>query len=95
MIPQKAMEAIARKCGSDPEAIAAGIDAAVKLERMVLALERDAEDVKRGCLSRVREINDEIAAIRAKCEHPGAAYQGDPSGGNDSSQWCQVCGLVW
>ena len=37
-------------------------------------------------------LRERIALLQSECDHPSVTYQPDPSGNNDSSMECDVCG---
>lgn len=40
----------------------------------------------------IKNLNSELALIRDQCRHWTTIFQGDPSGGSDTSTVCEHCG---
>ncbi len=47
-------------------------------------------------IGKIRELEEEIKAVRKRCSHHGCvSYSSDPSGNNDSGYDCSACGQSW
>lgn len=58
-------------------------------------LDGERRDVEIYCKNKLLDIKRRLDALQERCIHPGAVFQPDPSGGNDSSHRCDACGKVW
>lgn len=81
----------ARKARFD--SIPVPIDASIK--RTVHYFERLKEEAEKTHVAVIKRLNEEISKIRRACSHPAESlsYNPDPSGNNDTSYTCKVCGL--
>jgi hypothetical protein len=64
-------------------------------KRRVHYFERLKEEAEATHHQTIKRLNEEIAKIRKECTHPAETleYNPDPSGNNDTSYTCGVCGL--
>jgi len=65
------------------------------IKRTVKYYERLKEQAYYEYEALLKRLNEEIATIRKSCGHPAETleYNPDPSGNNDTSYTCGVCGL--
>jgi hypothetical protein len=59
-----------------------------EIGRAIACLESDTRQRKDA-------LDLELTALQKECPHYAPRPQGDPAGGSDSSQACEVCGKVW
>jgi len=41
---------------------------------------------------KINELSKKLSDEQLQCSHPLTTYHGDPSGGSDSSTFCDICG---
>jgi hypothetical protein len=63
-----------------------------KIKQTVWDLNVLIETEEKAFRERLRQIHVEISAVRKTCDHPETHYEPDPSGNNDSTTTCMVCG---
>jgi hypothetical protein len=93
VIDTEILTRLAKRCDSSTDLVAAyKLYETKKLafdvqQRRLLKLEQDYKDRK-------AEINTEVQRLRSECDHPAelVQYHPDPSGNNDSSETCLLCG---
>ncbi len=66
-----------------------------RIKYTVRHFEKLKDEAEKTHVATIRRLNEEIAKIRSGCEHPAETlqYNPDPSGNNDTSYTCGVCGL--
>jgi len=85
-----------QKGASSPNVIAKEIldilEEAERISSKMNELEKDKRDYEKNFRKHIQEKNDEISRIQASCKHHLTTYYPDPSGNNDSSTECNICG---
>jgi hypothetical protein len=76
----------------DADFIADELDAIERTKQDIAAVERKKKLAKERYQKELADIRKEEAEIEKKCKHWVVDYHPDPSGNNDSSDTCNICG---
>ena len=62
------------------------------IKNSVQEIERKLSAESKRHEKRAKKLNDELWAIQKQCPHNSTHYEPDPSGNNDSTMECLICG---
>lgn len=91
-VTEKLLKHIHEKHGTDPAAVSKAIGEYQGICRDLHAVGGQIRRLKEKYDEDLDRLKKKKAKIEKQCDHPDVSFHGDPSGGSDSHEECNVCG---
>lgn len=66
-----------------------------EIKRKICNCNTEINNARKQCKDKIEKLKEEIKLIRKSCNHIDFSFYGDPAGGSDSFNKCNICGEEW